>query len=1361
MRRHAKAATAGSTKRQAKSLGRFFRGADATRGSSPDSKGSGAPSVRIRLALLGSTVALLALLLAAPVQAAPVTIAEEGPGAGQVYEPLGVAVDQSSGDLYVADRGNVRVDKFDSAGNFLLAWGKGVADNVTEELQTCGPEATPPTVGCFRPQFSVTQRIFPQSVAVDQSSGDVYYSDDIHHSVSKFTPSGQFIYSVGRNVNTTEKANPSATQAEKNICTAASGDTCGNAESGVGQDEFSAVEKPIAVDAAGLVWVGDTNRVVQLDSSGGFVSEAPIPGGGETTALAIDPVSGDFYAISASLVGVRRYTPSGSPVNTLTLTDTLDAGEQPQALGVDGSGNVYVSDCGPVSANHCAKLWSLKVFDPAGEQVSQFGARQVSTSESGSGGPRGNALAVDESSGAPYVANRKDVKRFTLPEPGPLPENPHATDILRTSATLAADLNPEGHETTYHFEYGSSESYGSSTPVETLPGSEFDEEEVTAPIENLLPGTTYHFRLVATNHCNDAQPSEECTVAGEDSTFTTLPVATFDSQWATDVSATAALLNAELGPLGTPGSWWIEYGTTEGYGQLTPQGSLPASSGDVVVQAPIGGLLPGTIYHYRFAVENSFGTIEGPDGTFTTQLSGLGFELTDNRAWEMVSPQSKFAGNIRIGDQSTLQAAADGNGVAYPSIGSLEAGPDGNRSPEEATSLARRGAGGWASKDITPPHTKATRLDGSSEYRLFTPDLAGALLEPYDSTPLSPQASERTIYLRDNTEPATYTPLVTGKEGFANVPPGTVFGAEISGAAPLKTLGANPDLTHVAFVSHQAGLTPGAPTNALYIWSGGQLQLIGRLPAGEGGGIPPVALLGSGSGSVRHAVSEDGSRVFWSVGEANPSLALYARDTEAEESVRLDVAQLGASGTGGVSPSFQGASADGSVVFFTDSQQLTTDASPEGRDLYRCVVSFAAATPGCSSLTDLSAPLAGSGESARVHDMVSAIGEDGTHVYFVADGALDTVANEAGESATSGEPNLYLWQQGEGVRFIATLSDEDHPDWGAKGSLLSYVSRLSAAASPSGRWFTFMSERSLSGYDNREAISGEPVKEIFRYDALADRVQCISCNPTGASPAAQKRPDGNNGISADPRNLWRGQRVAANLPEALAGEGGQEGGSFYRPRAVFDSGRVFFNSFDSLVPADSNGQWDVYEYEPNGVGDCTASSGGASTSRSVGGCVSLISSGTGEEEAAFLDASATGDDAFFITPAQLSVTDEDQEVDVYDARVNGVPATLPANDECLGEACQPPASAPNEQTPASATFKGQGNLRFRPDCGAIARRTGKLSHRARRLRGHAKHTHSPKATKRMRRKAKRLAHRAQALGKQAKRCRRANRRANR
>ena len=320
--------------------------------------------------------------------------------------------------------------------------------------------------------------------------------------------------------------------------------------------------------------------------------------------------------------------------------------------------------------------------------------------------------------------------------------------------------------------------------------------------------------------------------------------------------------------------------------------------------------------------------------------------------------------------------------------------------------------------------------------------------------------------------------------------------------------------------------------------------------------------------------------------------------------------------------------------------------------------------------------------------------DDASRIYFVAKGVLDPTANSFGEVAVAKQPNLYLWQEGEGTRFIATLSKNDRNDWGAPGGNTEGEElELSAFASPNGRYLSFMSERSLSGYENSDAASGEPAEEVFRYDAAADELACVSCNPSGASPHARRLgiEVGPGAFSlVDPYNLWDDQYVAASLAQGPIAS--DVGPVFYRPRVVHDSGRIFFHSFDALVPADSNGNWDVYLYEPSGVGDCTASSAGPAIARSGDGCVSLVSSGTAEGESVFLDASETGDDVFFTTTAKLSVLDTDEERDVYDARVNGVVAKLTPRTECQGETCLPAPEAPNDPTPASASFRGAGNV---------------------------------------------------------------------
>jgi hypothetical protein len=231
-----------------------------------------------------------------------------------------------------------------------------------------------------------------------------------------------------------------------------------------------------------------------------------------------------------------------------------------------------------------------------------------------------------------------------------------------------------------------------------------------------------------------------------------------------------------------------------------------------------------------------------------------------------------------------------------------------------------------------------------------------------------------------------------------------------------------------------------------------------------------------------------------------------------------------------------------------------------------------------------------------------------------------------------------------------------------------------------------MSDRSLTGYDNHDVASGVSDEEIFLYDAMANSGEgglvCASCDPTGARPhgilAQQSR---GKPPLVDGQEALNGEWLAANVPVWVS--------ALYQSRYLSDSGRLFFNSSDALVPSDTNGTEDVYEYEPAGVGDCSTGSGVFSV-RS-GGCVDLISSGTSVEESAFVDASEDGDDVFFVTSARLAAQDTDSVFDVYDARVDGgfpVPQPPPA---CEGDACQSPVAAPNDPTPGSLTYQGPGN----------------------------------------------------------------------
>ncbi len=993
--------------------------------------------------------------------------------------------------------------------------------------------------------------------------------------------------------------------------------------------------------------------------------------------MAVNSTTHEFYVTDAN--SLRVFQPDGEPAEFTAGsdagTDRLTGFAKLTGVAVDANGDIYAID---------TLAETVTIFASTGEQITVF-----STPHPANGAVDMNGdlfLNLGNAAGAPVLKFTPSVYPVT-----PLTTYTAASEPVDATAAYAVGVDPATNDVyvaqkvsdpkiAWYDEAGNLlatfAGVGEEGEVEFAQGVGIDGENTAIFVANTVTGEPSRVEIFKPREKYEGPPRVEHISV-------------------TEVSGDSATLTAEINPGSHETTYVFQYGLEDC--SLDPCTSVPATavdigSGDkgVRVSQALTGLAPNTVYHYRVLAENSEGSNLALESnhTFRTETSSLGFQLSDSRAWEIVSPPNKHGAVLQGSQNAHVQAAANGESIVYASRGSIEPEPAGNRTAEASTVFARRAATGWSSKDITLPNGSVTQIPvGSlSEYKLFGRDLSAGLVEPRTTVGLSSQATERTPYLRQSTDPPVFTPLITA----GNVPGGTEFGGDPRNPlGPVNIAGATPDMAHVV-LNAQVPLVEGAPPppfNSLYLWSAGGLRPISVLPSTEGGGLADTETLGSGGHqistghTVDNAISSDGSRIFWS---AHNFTALYLRDTVAEETVRIDV-PLGGGGSGASEPIFQGASTDGTAVFFTDSQQLTGDASPSGRDLYRCEIPAGSVASGCSSLVDISVPAGLSGESAEVQGLAPGVGDDGLTVYFVALGVLDPAPNQEGETAAPEKPNLYVWRKGEGVRYIGTLSKEDEHDWGTSQGI---ASRLSAAASPSGRFFAFASERPLAGNDNLDSKTGEPVQRVYRYDANVDQLACISCKPSGAAPEGELA-----GVIklVDPRRQWEGDQIEAVLPEPTVSDVLSEI-SLYSPRAVLDNGRVFFNAADSLVPADANGGWDVYQYEPAVLGSCSQASGDAATARSAGGCVSLLSSGTGKSEAGFLDASESGDDVFFMTPARLNPVDEDSELDVYDARVNGSPGSLTPRVECLGEACQAHGTPPNDPTPSSSVFSGPGNV---------------------------------------------------------------------
>jgi hypothetical protein len=1026
-------------------------------------------------------------------------------------------------------------------------------------------------------------------------------------------------------------------------------------------------------------------------------------------------------------VGKLGGAPPGGKFGDITAM-TVDTG-----TGA-GGGDIYVAE---------PKV--IDQFNAEGVYVGQLtGTPQGTSSETSGPFINVSSVAVDPASHDVYAADfRNEIGGPTLIDAfGPDVVIPDVTTGAVTGekgtgegkieATLNGTVNPDKEgEVSCTFMWGPAGEFGQLAPCEPEKLAEgTNPVAVHAKLPALAPDRTYSYRLQASNK-NGTNPGE----AWQDKEFTT-PGPGLHGASVSAVRAESGTFDAKIDPHGAPASSYFQYGTTSAYGAYAPAlseeaphgATLGAGEGDLEASEHVTGLAPATLYHYRVVVlselaPGQFEYFYGPDQTFTTQTVGLPFQLPDGRRWEMVSPPQKEGALLfSIGSPTTLQAAASGTAFVDDASTPTEAEPAGSDS--DLTVFFGRTPSGWSSKVITPQHTDHTGL--GVEYLDFSEaDLSQGAFQPEPNTALlSPAASEKTPYLRTNytgdpsalCETECFQPLVTP----ANVPPGTTFDETAEGP---RFGGASPDMRHVVLGSSVAlTSTPLEEMGGMYEWSEGRLALVNLLPKGEsnihGGQVAERVSLGSGLHTnardvARHVISTDGSRIVWESNEKH----LYLRDMVKGETVRLDVFQGVEKGPESASPLYQAASSDGSRIFFIDAERLTPDATAKsGRpDLYEYDLN---APPG-SRLTDLSAdPVA----PASVYSVLGT-SDDGSYVYFSAGGVLASgaVRGECGNfnTAPPGDTqlcNLYLRHNGA-TTFIAGLSPEDFPTWSQQ------LTTLPARVSPDGQWLAFMSNRNLAEYDTTDAITKHPDQEVYLYNGTTGKLACASCNPTGARPVGIEYTG--NEILGLSYGVASGTSIASSVP-VWSDE-------FYQSRYLANSGRLFFNSNDALAPQDVNGTQDVYEYEPAGVGSCTASD--VTFSRRSEGCVGLISSGDSKEESAFLDASESGGDVFLLTAAKLSPKDVDNAPDIYDARECS--AALPCfpvapveTPPCeTADSCK---AAPSPQptifgAPASATFSGAGNVAGAPAAPAAKQ---KSLTRAQRLARALKACHKYKKKKR-------------------------------
>ncbi len=756
-----------------------------------------------KLGLLLCVVAILAVPSAASAQAGFCSL---GSGSGKCEKPEGLAVDRETGHLYIADRGNNRIDVFESNGTFLFAFGWGVADGATNALQSCTATCFKGIAGAGAGQFSG-----PSFVAVDNGAGspshhDIYVGEQPNRRVQKFDPEGHFLLTFGKGVN-------AGTSGKPNLCTKAGppGDVCGAGSAGSGAGEFNSI-RGVGVTATGSVEVFDTSEVkeCELAGIGGYeftkrlqkftdsgepsaqllLGDAPC---GQVSAFTVDS-TGDFYvANEGGSRAIRRYHPDGTPYGA---PYPLDPGET-TALGVDGADDLFAAEREVRAPPEPGDYRIIAEYAPGGAQLRRFGYGRMHLSATGLA-PFHSADGEVFTSEEIGSESAEDIEYIPLPPPGPVasPLSLKATPG-NVKATLKAEINPEGKASEYRFDYVDQKSFQTeggfagpkvkSTPLESFgSGGAFKLQGVSAVAgctnpaveaaegKCLVPETTYRFRLVASN----ADGSGNTPLEG--SSFKTEPPTRFDAIWSSEVGPDSATVNAEIDPLGLPTSGYFEYVDDatyqeSGFAEATEvpdvsagQAAIDFGSGekDLTRSAYLSPLAPATTYHYRLAAADLLVNepLHSPERTLRTFApststscpaneafrAGPAALLPDCRAFEMVSPLEKDGADIVPGHHGTTdaqpaldQSSLSGEKLAY---GTLHPFGDAESGPFISQYIAARDPKvGWRSHSINPPKTTLVlpvQEAIDTEFKAFSPDLCSAWLRSVSEPVLAEGAVE-------------------------------------------------------------------------------------------------------------------------------------------------------------------------------------------------------------------------------------------------------------------------------------------------------------------------------------------------------------------------------------------------------------------------------------------------------------------------------------------------------------------------------------------------------------------------------------------------------------------------------------------
>lgn len=565
--------------------------------------------------------------------------------AGGLRFPEGIAVNKAlatvspeHGDVYVADTGNQRVQVLSPTGAFVLMFGWNVNKTKVDEGASQSERNVCTALSNDVCQTGVSggsagQFAQPTSITVDPATGNVYVEDLFDWRVQEFTATGEFVLTIGKNVDKTTKAN---------LCTATSKDECGSGEqSAEGSTEPSAFKfisnRGQLLDVGGtedLLYVGDQQRIEMFKADGTFAGEISLSAISAESSSAVSAITvdsaGDVYVAYEVNFAQNLIYELGPKEEELGHFE-VDA-RQPHAPGaeidinaiaLDPAGRLAVAETERGNSTtlrgslyEVSSATTLRVvteFD--NEFPTEFGPEVISGALSMAFDGEGDMYAIGAAEIISYEAVRSGeaITEAGVCRPGADEE---------TDATVECELKAEVNtwavsETVASFQWGKGSSFERKTESQAVAEGS---SKIVNVLVGLLPDETYFYRTLG----EDKNVKAPEAFSGETVFVTTeaVPPRVVGSPSTLQAGPFSAVMFAELNPENTNTTYEFEYGPCEDLSNCAGLVKSPsvesAAYGAIGTTVEVAGLLPQTLYHYRLHTKSLSGEATSSVGSFTT-----------------------------------------------------------------------------------------------------------------------------------------------------------------------------------------------------------------------------------------------------------------------------------------------------------------------------------------------------------------------------------------------------------------------------------------------------------------------------------------------------------------------------------------------------------------------------------------------------------------------------------------------------------------------------------------------------------------------------------------------------------------------